>query len=32
LIKAADIQARADAVALTDADKALVAGKLVNHK
>ena len=30
LIKAADIQARADAVALTDADKALVAGKLVD--
>lgn len=30
LIKAADIQARADKVKLTDADKALVAGKLVD--
>lgn len=30
LIKAADIQGRADKVKLTDADKALVAGKLVD--
>jgi hypothetical protein len=30
LVKAADIQARADKVKLTDADKALVAGKLVD--